>query len=133
MKLRECFEAADWGYVIEASLLNLLREQRFPERGRVIFKIDTGFNGPTMVTNDIFELLHLSDIEVPEDMRPSYTTLAGTLTMRSAPALLEIADRQIETDILTTVGAPSRLLVGFQVLRQLDLALLKKRACFLRT
>jgi len=86
-----------------------------------------------MVTNDIFELLHLSDIEVPEDMRPSYTTLAGTLTMRSAPALLEIADRQIETDILTTVGAPSRLLVGFQVLRQLDLALLKKRACFLRT
>jgi len=133
LKLRECFEAADWGYVIEASLLNLLREQRFPERGRVIFKIDTGFNGPTMVTNDIFELLHLSDIEVPEDMRPSYTTLAGTLTMRSAPALLEIADRQIETDILTTVGAPSRLLVGFQVLRQLDLALLKKRACFLRT
>ncbi|HXZ89562.1 MAG TPA: hypothetical protein VEG61_00745 [Candidatus Dormibacteraeota bacterium] len=133
MKLRECFESADWGYVIEASLLNLLRDQRFPERGRVIFKIDTGFNGPTMVTNDIFELLHLSDIEVPEDMRPSYTTLAGTLTMRSAPALLEIADRQIETDILTTVGAPSRLLVGFQVLRQLDLALLKKRACFLRT
>jgi len=133
LKLRECFESADWGFVIEASILNPLRDQRFPERGRVIFKVDTGFNGPTMVTNDIFELLRLSDIEVPEDIRPSFTTLAGTLTMRSAPALLEVADKQIETDILTTFGPPSRMLVGFQVLRQLDLALLKNRACFLGT
>lgn len=131
MKLRECFESADWGYVIEASILNPLRDQRFPERGRAVFKVDTGFNGPTMVTNDIFELLRLSDIEVPEDMRPSYTTLAGTLTMRSAPAVLEVAGKRIETDVLTTFAAPSRMLVGFLVLKQLNLALLENRACFL--
>lgn len=131
LKLRECFESADWGYVIEASILNPLLDQRFPERGRAVFKLDTGFNGPTMVTNDIFELLRLSDIEVPEDMRPSYTTLAGTLTMRSAPALLEVAGKQIETDILTTFAGPSRMLVGFQVLKRLNLALLENRACVL--
>lgn len=131
MKLRECFESADWGYVIEASIVNPLRDQRFPERGRAVFKVDTGFNGPMMVTNDIFELLRLSDIEVPEDTRPSYMTLAGALTMRSAPAVLEIADKQIETDILTTFAAPSRMLVGFQVIRQLNVALLRNRACFL--
>jgi len=131
LKLKECFESADWGYVIEASILNPLRDQRFPERGRAVFKVDTGFNGPMMVTSDIFELLRLSDIEVPEDMRPSYMTLAGAATMRSAPAVLEIAGKQIETDVLTTSAGPSRMLVGFQVLRQLNLALLRNRACFL--
>jgi clan AA aspartic protease len=131
LKLRECFESADWGYVIEASILNPLSDQRFPERGRAVFKVDTGFNGPMMVTNDIFELLRLSDFEVPEDIRPSYMTLAGTLTMRSAPVVLEIAGKQMETDVLTTFAGPSRMLVGFQVLRQLNIALLGNRACFM--
>jgi clan AA aspartic protease len=131
LKLRECFESSDWGYAIEASVLNPLRGQRFPEKGRAVFKVDTGFSGPMMVTNDIFELLRLSDIEVPEDMRPSYMTLAGALTMRSAPAVLDIAGKRIETDILTTFVGPSRMLVGYQVLRQLNLALLRNRACFL--
>ena len=130
-EVRECFESADWGYVVEASILNPLHDQRFLERGRAVFKVDTGFNGPTMVTNDIFDLLRLSDIEVPEDMRPTYMTLAGTITMRSAPAVLEIAAKRIETDILTTVAAPSRMLVGFKVLKELNLALLRNRACFL--
>ena len=57
-------------------------------------------------------------------MRPSYMTLAGALTMRSAPAVLEIAGKQIETDVLTTFGGPTRMLLGFQVLRQLNIALL---------
>jgi len=131
LKPKECFESADWGYVIEASILNPLRDQRFPEKGRAVFKLDTGFNGPMMVTSDIFELLHLSDIEVPEDMRPSYITLGGTLSMRSAPAILEVAGRQIETDVLTAFAGPSRMLVGFQVLRHLNIALLRDRACFL--
>jgi clan AA aspartic protease len=131
LNLRECFESADWGYVIEASILNPLTDQRFPERGRAVFKVDTGFSGPMMVTNDIFELLRLSDIEVPEDIRPSYMTMAGNLTMRSAPAVLEIAGKQMETDVLTAFAGPSRMLVGFQVLRQLNIALLRNRACFM--
>ena len=132
MKLKQCFESADWGYVLEASILNPLRNQRFPDNGRALFKVDTGFNGPIMVTGDVFELLRLSDIEIPEDMRPSYMTLAGTATMRSAPAVLEIAGKGIETDILTPLAGPSRMLVGFQVLRQLTIALLGNRACFLQ-
>ena len=132
MKLKECFESADWGYVLEASVLNPLRNQRFPDSGRALFKVDTGFNGPIMVTGDVFELLRFSDIEVPEDMRPSYITLAGTVTMRSAPAVLEIAGKEIETDILTALGGSSRMLVGFQVLRQLNVGLLGNRACFLQ-
>lgn len=87
MRIEDCFEAADWGYVIEASILNPLHDLRFPEAGNVVFKIDTGFNGPAMVTGDIFEFLRFSDIEVPDDIRPTYGTLAGELTMRSAPAL----------------------------------------------
>lgn len=132
MKPEECFESADWGYVLEASLLNPLSDKRFPERGRAVFKIDTGFSGAVMVTSDVFELLRLSDIEVPEDLRPSYTTLAGPMTMRSAPAILEVAGSRIETDILTPVIAPSRMILGFQVLKQLNLALLRDRACFLK-
>jgi hypothetical protein len=84
-----------------------------------------------MVTGDIFEVLGFSDIEVPEDMRPSYTTLAGTMIMRSAPGVFEVGGKRIETDFLTTFAGPSRMLVGFQVLKQLNLALLRDRACFL--
>jgi len=131
LKVKECFESADWGYGIEASILNPLNDQRFPEAGKAIFKVDTGFNGPMMVTNDIFELLCLSDIEVPDDMRPSYKTLAGAVTMRSAPAVLEVDGRQIETDIFTAFTGPTRMLVGFQVLRQLNMGLLRNRVCFL--
>ena len=132
LKLEECFEAADWGYVIEASLLNPLSDRRFPESGSAVFKVDTGFSGPVMVTNDVFDMLGLSDIEAPEDLRPTYSTMKGPLTMRSAPALLHLGGRTIETDILTPYVAPSRMLIGFKVLRQLDLALIRDRACFLK-
>jgi clan AA aspartic protease len=132
LKLEECFSSAGWGYVIEASLLNLLSNKRFPERGRAVFKVDTGFRGPVMVTADIFELLGLSDFEVPEDLRPSYSTLAGPVEMRSAPALLELGGQEMETDVLTPYNAPSRMLLGFEVLRQLDLALIRDRICFLK-
>lgn len=71
------------------------------------------------------------DVEVPEDLRPTYTTLAGPLTMRSAPPVLEVAANKIYTDILTPFITPSRMLLGFQVLKQFDLALLRDRAFFL--
>ena len=131
MNVRECFEAADWGYVIEASVLNPLHDLRFPETGGMLFKVDTGFNGPTLVTGDIFEFLRLADIEVPEDIRPTYSTLAGPLPMRAAPAILEVDGKQLETEVLTPLTGPSRMLIGFQVLKDLNLALLGKKACFL--
>lgn len=132
MRIEDCFEAADWGYVIEARILNPLHDLRFPEAGNVVFKIDTGFNGPAMVTGDIFEFLRFSDIEVPDDIRPTYGTLAGELTMRSAPALLEVQGKQLETDILTPLIGPSRMLVGFQIIRELNLALLGNKTCLVR-
>jgi len=130
LKVEGCFEAGDWGYVIEASILNPLHDLRFPETGKVLFKIDTGFNGPTLVTSDVFEFLRLEEMEVPDDMRPTYATLAGPLTMRSAPAMLEVKGKKLETDILTPLLGPSRMLLGFRMLRELNLALLGKRTCF---
>lgn len=131
MKLKECFESADWGYVIQASIVNLLHDPEIPRERRAVFKVDTGFAGPIMVTSDIFELLRFSDTEVPDDMRSSYVALAGAVSVRSAPAVLEIGGKEIETDILTPLVGPSRMLVGFQLLRRLNLALLRNRACFL--
>jgi len=130
LKVRDCFEAGDWGYVIEASLLNPLHDLRFPEAGKLLMKVDTGFSGPTLVTSDVFEFLRLPDIEVPEDIRPSYRTLAGALTMRSAPAILEVNGKQLETDIFAPLLGPGRLLIGCQVLREVELALLGKKTCF---
>lgn len=130
MEVRDCFEAEDWGYVVEASLLNPLHNLRFPEAGKLIMKVDTGFNGPTLVTSDVFEFLRLPDIEVPEDIRPSYRTLAGTFTMRSAPAILEVDGKQLETDVLVPLLRPGKLLLGCQILRELKLALLEKKTCF---
>ena len=132
MRLESCFASAEWGYVVEASLRNSLSEERFPETGTTVFKLDTGFNGPVMVTGDIFELLHFSNIEVPEDLRPSYATLAGPIVMRSAPAEVEIGRRKVETDILTPLTGAGRMLVGFQVIRQFDIALLRDRACLIK-
>ncbi len=130
MKVRDCFEAADWGYVVEARIHNPLHNLTFPEGGRVLFKVDTGFNGPIIVTRDIFESLRLPEVEVPDDRRPNYATLGGGMTMRSAPAILEVDGKQFETDIFTPLMGLSRLLIGFQILKQLNVALLGKKACF---
>jgi len=130
LKLRDCFEAGDWGYVIEASVFNPLHDLRFPEEGKLLVKLDTGFSGPALVTADVFEFLRLSEIEVPEDMRPSYGTMAGEIIMRSAPGIVEVDGKQIETDILTPLVGLGRILVGFQVLKELDIALMGRKACF---
>jgi predicted aspartyl protease len=130
LKLRDCYEAGDWGYVIEASIVNPLHDLRFPEEGKLLVKLDTGFSGPVLVTADVFEFLRLSEIEVPEDMRPSYGTMAGVVIMRSAPGILEVDGKQIETDILTPLVGLGRILVGFQVLKELDIALMGRKACF---
>ena len=130
MSVRDCFEAGDWGYVIEASILNLLHNLRFPEMGKVLLKVDTGFSGSVVVTGDVFEFLRLPDIEVPEDIQPAYRTLAGALTMRSAMGVLEAGGKQLETDILTPLQGPGKLLIGCQVLKELELALLGKKTCF---
>ena len=130
MKVRDCFEAGDWGYVIEASIVNPLHDLRFPEIGKLLLKVDTGFSGPIVVTGDIFEFLRLPDIEIPEDIRPVYWTLAGALTMRSAAAILEVDGKQLETDILTPLQGPARLLIGSRVLKEIEIALLRKKTCF---
>ncbi len=133
MEVRDCFEADGWGYVVEASLLNPLHDLRFPEAGKLIMRVDTGFSGPTLVTSDVFEFLRLPDIELPEDIQPSYRTIAGAFTMRSAPAILEVDGKQLETDVLSPLLGPGKLLIGCQVLRKLKLALLEKKACFVST
>lgn len=133
MKVRDCFEAAEWGYAVEASIVNPLHDLRFPETGKVIIKVDTGFSGPVLVTGDVFEFLRLPDIEAPEDLRPSYRTLAGPLTMRSAPAIIEINGSRLETDIFTPMLMRGQLLIGCQVLRDLKLAILGKKTCFVDT
>ena len=130
MNIRDCFEAGDWGYVIEASILNPLHDLRFPETGKLLLRVDTGFSGPIVVTGDVFEFLRLPDIEVPEDIRPTYRTLAGAMTMRSAMAIVEADRKQVETDILTPLQGPGKLLIGCQVLKELELALLGKKTCF---
>jgi len=130
LKVRDCFEAGDWGYVIEAGILNPLHDLRFPEIGKLLLKVDTGFSGSILVTGDIFEFLRLPDIEIPEDIRPVYWTLAGGLTMRSAAAVLEVDGRQLETDVLTPLQGPGRLLIGSRVLKEIEIALLRKKACF---
>jgi predicted aspartyl protease len=130
LEVRGCFDAEDWGYVIEASLLNPLQDLRFPENGKILMKVDTGFTGPVLVTNDVFEFLRLSDIEVPDEIRPTYRTLAGAFTLRSAPAILEVNGKQFETDILAPLLGPSKLLIGCKILRELNLALLGRKTCF---
>jgi predicted aspartyl protease len=130
LEVRDCFDAEDWGYAIEASLLNPLQDLRFPESGKILMKVDTGFTGPVLVTTDVFEFLRLSDIEVPDEIRPTYRTLAGAFTMRSAPAMLEVNGKRLETDILAPLLGPSKLLIGCRIIRELNLALLGKKTCF---
>ena len=75
----------------------------------------------------VFEFLRLADIEVPEDIRPDYATLAGTLIMRSAPALLEVRGKSLSVNVLTPLHRPGKSLVGFEVLKEFDVALLKEK------
>ena len=119
--------------MVEARVINPLFDLSFPEIGQLVFKVDTGFSGPVMVTAEVLERLKLTNIEVPEDARPVYSTMTGPIAMRSAPAILSINGKEIETDILTPLYGLGRFLIGFEILRKLNLALLRSKACFIET
>lgn len=57
LEVRDCFDAEDWGYAIEASLLNPVQDLRFPESGKILMKVETGFTGSVLVTTDVFRTL----------------------------------------------------------------------------
>jgi hypothetical protein len=66
----------------------------------------------------------LSELELPQEYFPSYSTLVGTIVMRRAKVRLRVFEKLLESFIETPVVGLGKLLVGRRVLNSLSLAIL---------
>jgi len=84
--------------------------------------IDTGFAGFLLTPADIYA--KLSELELPAEYFPTYSTLAGSIVMRRAKVRIWVFRRVLESFIETPMAGLGKLLVGRRILNSLQVALL---------
>lgn len=87
--------------------------------------IDTGFSGFLLTPPNIYA--KLSELELPEEHFPTYSTLAGPVAMRRAKVRIRIFERTLDSFIETPVLGVGKTIVGRRILNSLSLAILGPR------
>lgn len=103
--------------VVNVKLSNLAGE----EFGYVKLQVDTGFEGSILLPSDIYEFFKIA--ELPQSMWRLYTTLTGTITMRTARAIAEVAGLRFEVIIESPLYGGWASLVGREFLSKLKMLL----------
>ena len=103
--------------VVGVRLFNLAGE----EYGLVRLQVDTGFEGSILLPSDAYEFFKIA--ELPQSMWRLYRTLTGSLTMRTARALAEVAGRRLEVIVETPLYGGWAALAGREFLSRLRLLL----------
>ncbi len=89
--------------------------------GPVKLQVDTGFEGSILLPTELYEKFAIA--ELPSSMWRRYLTLTGTVTMRVARALVEVAGRRIEAYVETPLYGGWKSLAGREFLNKLRLLL----------
>ncbi len=112
--------------VLKLKLYNILGME-FPEEMEV--PIDTGFEGSLMLRNEDYRFFMIG--ELPRDFWRTYSTLAGSIIMRIAKAIVVIDNIKFETYVETPYLGYGRRLIGREILNNLTLILdgLRKKCC----
>lgn len=85
-------------------------------------RIDTGFEGFLLTPAHLYA--RLSELELPQEYFPTYSTLAGSILMRRAKVRMRIFGKLLDSFIETPVAGVGKLLVGRRILNSLSLAIL---------
>ena len=121
-----CIDYIDERPVIEVSIYSR-------RNGWVSFKIpiDTGFSGEILLPSNVYH--ELSELELPKELFPVYSTLIGKVIMRRSIALIKVYGLEFEGYIETPMYGGGKFLAGRKLLRKLDIALLgrKLKTCYL--
>ncbi|MEM1657394.1 MAG: hypothetical protein QXL33_07840 [Sulfolobaceae archaeon] len=83
------------------------------------FRVDTGFDGPVMLSNSEYRKFLVG--ELPEESWFKFRTLNGYLIMKTSKAILDLDGKRIETYVLTPRDFEGRNLVGLDVLKHLSI------------
>lgn len=87
--------------------------------------VDTGYEGPIMLTSELYRFFMKA--ELPRSLWRSYRTLSGTITMRTARAVIKIFNQEIETFVETPFFGEGKLLLGREILNKLTIIIDGKR------
>ena len=85
------------------------------------FRVDTGFDGPIMLSNK--EYVKFLVGELPEDSWFRFRTLNGYLVTKTSRAILDLDGKRIDTYVLTPRDFEGRNLVGLDVLKHLSIVI----------
>ncbi|HDI74695.1 MAG TPA: hypothetical protein ENF55_01925 [Thermoprotei archaeon] len=112
--------------VLKIKLFNIVGEE-FPEE--IEAPIDTGFEGSLMLTSDDYKFFSIG--ELPRDYWRRYLTLAGSIVMRVARAIMQVGDFKLEIYVEAPYYGLGKRLMGREVLNKLILVLdgLRKECC----
>ena len=113
--------------VIKVKLFNLAGE----EFGVTRLQVDTGFKGSILLPSDAYEFFRIA--ELPQSAWKPYTTLTGTITMRAARAIAEVAGHRFEVIVESPLYGGWVSLAGREFLAKLKILLdgPRKRLCLL--
>jgi len=117
----------------ESPVLELRAKESLLGREKTIaVPIDTGFAGYLLVPRDLYA--ELGTMELPREDFGTYSTMAGSVTLRRAEVKISVGDKELDTFIETPLFGTGRMLLGRRILSELDLALLgrKRMCCHLR-
>ncbi len=101
---------------LEITLYNMLGE-KIVENMKI--PIDTGYEGPIMLTSELYETFMKA--ELPRTLWRTYKTLSGTIVMRTARAVVKIADMELETFVETPFFGSGKLLMGREIINKLTI------------
>ncbi len=87
----------------------------------VKLQVDTGFEGSILLPAEMYKRFMIA--ELPASMWRRYITLTGTITMRVARAMAEVAGRRLEVFVETPLYGGWRALAGREFLNKLRLVL----------
>jgi predicted aspartyl protease len=93
-------------------------------------RVDTGFDGSILLDNSTYSKFIKG--ELPESLWFRFRTLNGYLIMRTAKAILDFADKEIETYVLTPKDFDGKNLIGLELIRELRVLLDKGRTCMIK-
>lgn len=87
--------------------------------------VDTGYEGPIMVTSNFYKSFLIG--ELPRSLWRTYRTLSGTIIMRASRAVVNVANRRIETFVETPLYGEGKMLIGREILNELTIIIDGKR------
>lgn len=112
----------------EKPYINLKLSNLKGDEFNVDLRVDTGFDGTIMLSDNYYKNFELG--ELPEDSWFRFKTLNGYVIMKTSRAIVDLDGRKIETYVLSPRDFEGKNLIGLGILKEFSILIDKaKETC----